>query len=281
MYEAKDSGRNTYKFYTDDMTEKAFARIKLESKLRHAIKDEDFALYFQPQVNAKTNTITGMETLVRWEHSSMGFIPPNDFIPIAEDTGLIIPLGFWILKKGMQQIVQWYEEGLTPGVLAINLSMMQLQKHRFISTLMKILDETMCKPQWIELEITESQVMKNPEETILTLQKISKLGIKIAIDDFGTGYSSLSYLKRLPIDRLKIDRSFIQEIPENEEDIAIALAIIALAASLNLEVIAEGVETKKQKEFLVENGCSDIQGYLYAKPMSADEMKKMLRNNVL
>jgi len=276
MYKAKNDGRNTYRFYTEDMTEKAFARIKLESSLRQAIKDEDLILYFQPQFNAKTNTLIGMETLVRWEHSSMGFIPPSKFIPIAEDTGLIIPLGIWILKKGMQQIVQWHDDGLTPGTLAINFSMLQLQKHDFISMLEKMLNETMCKPQWIEVEITESQVMKNPEKTISTLQKISQLGIKIAIDDFGTGYSSLSYLKRFPINRLKIDRSFIQDIPEDEEDMAIVQAIIALAKSLNLDVIAEGVETEEQKDFLVKNGCKNIQGYYYARPIPADKIMEML-----
>ncbi len=279
MYKAKNDGRNTYRFYTEDMTEKAFTRIKLESSLRKAIENEDFILYFQPQFNAKTNTLIGMETLVRWEHEREGFIPPDEFIPIAEDTGLIIPLGMWILKKGMQQIVKWYDDGLTPGTLAINFSMLQLQKYDFISMLEKMLDETKCKAWWLEVEITEGQVMKNPEQTILTLQKMSQLGIKIAIDDFGTGYSSLSYLKRLPLHRLKIDRSFIKDIPKDEEDVAITQAIIALAKSLNLDVIAEGVETEEQKEFLVENGCHDIQGYLYAKPMPTDEMEKMLREN--
>ncbi len=280
MYKAKNDGRNTYSFYTKDMTEKAFARIKLESSLRQAIEDEDFILYFQPQINAETNQIIGMETLVRWKHSSMGFIPPDKFIPIAEDTGLIIPLGTWILKKCMQQMVEWYKEGLNPGILAINFSMLQLQKHDFISMLEKMLDETMCKPQWLEVEVTESQMMKNPEQTILTLQKISRLGIEIAIDDFGTGYSSLSYLKRLPITGLKIDRSFINDIPEDEEDKAIVQAIIALAKSLKLYVIAEGVETEEQKEFLVKNGCNYIQGYLYSEPISADEMEKILRSSL-
>ena len=276
LYKAKNDGRNTYRFYTEDMTEKAFARIKLESRLRQAIENEDFTLYFQPQFNAKTNKIIGMETLLRWEHSSMGFVSPNKFIPIAEETGLIIPLGTWIMKKSMQQMVKWYDEGLTPGTLAINFSMLQLQKHDFISILKKMLDETMCKPQWLEVEITESQVMKNPKQTILTLQRISRLGIGIAIDDFGTGYSSLSYLKRLPINRLKIDRSFIKDIPEDEEDMSISIAIIALAKSLKLDVIAEGVETEEQKEFLLENGCEHIQGYLFAKPMPADQIRNML-----
>jgi len=279
MYKAKNDGRNTYSFYTEDMTEKAFERIALESSLRQAIKDENFILYFQPKIDGESDKIMGMEALIRWEDGSKGFIPPDKFIPIAEETGLIIPLGKWILKRGMQQIVKWYSEGLHPGSLAINLSMGQLQKHDFISMLKMMLKETMCQPQWLEIELTESQVMKNPEQTILTLQEISRLGIKISIDDFGTGYSSLSYLKRLPIDTLKIDRSFVKDIPGDEDDIAIVKAVIALARSLNLDVIAEGVETQEQKVFLVKNGCKNIQGYLYAKPMPADEMEKILRES--
>ena len=278
MYKAKNDGRNTYSFYTEDMTEKAYSRIKLESNLRKAIEDEDFTLHFQPQFNAITNMITGMEALIRWKYKKRRFIPPNSFIPIAEDTGLIIPLGLWVLKKSMQQIVQWYADGFTPGNLAINFSMLQLQKSDFVFRLEKMLDETKCKPQWIEIEITESQVMKDPEQTILTLKKISQLGITIAIDDFGTGYSSLSYLKRLPLHRLKIDRSFIADIPEDDEDMSISKAIIALALSLKLDVIAEGVETEEQKKFLVDNGCHHIQGYLYAKPMPADEIEKLLKS---
>jgi len=276
MYKAKDSGRNTYKFYTEDMTEKAFARIKLESNIRQAIKNEDFMLYFQPQVNASSNKIIGMEALIRWEHSTMGFIPPDRFIRVAEDTGLIIPLGKWILEEGMQQMVKWYDQGLKPGVLALNLSMIQLQERGFVAMLENMLKETGCQAKWLEVEVTESQVMKNPEETILTLQEINNLGIQIAIDDFGTGYSSLSYLKRLPIDILKIDRSFIKDIPDDEDDMVITKAIIALAESLNLHVVAEGVETKEQKTFLLDNGCKYIQGYYYAKPMPATDMVNML-----
>jgi len=220
-----------------------------------------------------------LEALIRWKDGSKGFIPPDEFIPIAEETGLIIPLGKWILRRGMQQIVKWYAEGLHPGSLAINISMVQLQKHDFVSMLKMMLKETMCQPQWLEMEVTESQVMKNPEQTILKLHEISQLGIKISIDDFGTGYSSLSYLKRFPIDTLKIDRSFVKDIPGDEEDVAIVKAVIALARSLNLDVIAEGVETQEQKVFLVKNGCKKIQGYLYAKPMPADEIEKMLRES--
>jgi len=280
MYKAKNDGRNTYSFYTEDMTQKAFERLGLESSLRQSIKDENFMLYFQPKFEGESNKIIGMEALIRWEDGSKGFIPPNKFIPIAEETGLIIPLGKWILRRSMQQMVKWYAEGLYPGKLSINLSMLQLQKHDFVSMIEMMLKETRCQPQWLEIEVTESQVMKNPEQTILTLQEISRLGIEISIDDFGTGYSSLSYLKRLPIDTLKIDQSFVKDIPDDEETIAIVKAVIALARSLNLHVIAEGVETEEQKVFLIKNECSNIQGYLYAKPMPADEMEKMLRESL-
>ena len=280
MYKAKNDGRNTYRFYTEDMTQKAFERMAFEASLRQTIKDDDFMLYFQQQVDGESDKIIGLEALIRWKDGSKGFIPPDKFIPLAEETGLIIPVGEWILRNSMQQIAKWHAEGLHTGRLAINISMLQLQKNDFIPLLKMMLKETMCQPQWLEMEVTESQVMKNPEQTILTLQEISRLGINISIDDFGTGYSSLSYLKRLPIDTLKIDRSFVKDIPEDEEDVAIVKAVIALARSLNLRVIAEGVETQEQKEFLVKNGCSNIQGYLYAKPMPADEMEKMLRESL-
>lgn len=277
MYKAKDSGRNTYVFYTEDMTAKAFERITMEADMRRAIKNEDFTLYFQPQVNALTNRIVGMETLLRWEHKTLGFIPPFEFIPIAEETGLIIPLGKWILRECMKQVTLWYKKGVEPGILSINLSMIQLQENNFVPDLINMLEETQCKAEWLEVEVTEGQVMKNPEKTIKTLEEISNLGIEIAIDDFGTGYSSLSYLKRLPIDRLKIDRSFIKDIPDDEDDIAISKAIIALAKSLNMQVIAEGVETEEQKKFLLENDCKYIQGYFYSKPVPLKEMEEMIQ----
>lgn len=276
LYKAKNDGRNTYRFYTEDMTQKAFERMALETKLHQAIKHQEFLLYFQPQINVESDTIIGLEALVRWKDVNEEIITPNNFIPVAEETGLIISLGEWILKAGMQEIVKWYAKGLDPGRLAINISMLQLQRYDFISMLEILLKETMCKPQWLEIEVTESQVMKNPEQAILTLQKISDLGIGISIDDFGTGYSSLSYLKRLPINTLKIDQSFIQDVPDDEDDIAIVQAIIALAKSLNLDVIAEGVETEEEKMFLVENGCQIIQGFLYAKPMPSDDIEELL-----
>jgi diguanylate cyclase (GGDEF)-like protein len=278
MYKAKSLGGNNYQFYTEDMTQKALARMELEHNLRSAINNEDFILYYQPQfkVGAVGDKIVGMEALIRWKDADNSFISPDTFIPLAEDTGLIIPLGKWIMKEGMRQMVEWYNKGLNPGVLALNFSMLQLQEHDFVFHLGTLLELTECKAHWIEIEITETQMMKNPEVTISTLKELHTLGIKIAIDDFGTGYSSLSYLKRLPIDTLKIDKAFIENLPEDEENLAITKAIFALAKSLNLAVVAEGVETVEQKNALLENGCQYIQGYHYARPMNAEAMENCL-----
>lgn len=203
---------------------------------------------------------------------------PDKFIPLAQETGLILAIDSWVMKSAMTQVAKWYEMGLDPGILALNLSMKQLDQKGFADKLNLILIESGCKPQWIELEVTEGEIMKNPQSAIEVLGKISQMGIELAVDDFGTGYSSLSYLKHLPIDKLKIDKSFIDGLPNNEEDVSIAIAIIALAKSLKLSVIAEGVETLEQKEFLVENGCDYIQGYYYSKAISVEEMEEMLKN---
>jgi diguanylate cyclase (GGDEF)-like protein len=277
MYKAKEKGRNNYQFYTSEMTEVAFDRVLMETSMRFALEKEEFIVHYQPQVDGRLNKIIGMEALVRWNHEKMGLISPATFIPLAEETGLIIALDQWVMKTGMVQMREWYEAGLNPGRLSLNLSMKQLQQEDFIEIVKNILNETGCKAEWIEFEITESHIMHNVMEAIETLNNIKALGISIAIDDFGTGYSSLSYLKKLPVDKLKIDRSFIMDIPDNREDAAITNAIIAIAESLNLRVIAEGVETRKQKEYLLECGCHFIQGYLYYRPMPAEKMAKVLQ----
>jgi diguanylate cyclase (GGDEF)-like protein/PAS domain S-box-containing protein len=276
MYRAKKEGRNNFQFYSAEMTELAFERVVMEASLRTAIKKSEFVVYYQPQVDAKADKIVGMEALVRWNHTTMGLVSPEKFIPLAEATGLIIEIDRFVMKTAMQQISSWYEEGLNPGVLALNLAMKQLQQKNFVETLKEMMQQTKCQPEWIELEVTEGQIMTNPHEAINILNEISSMGIAIAVDDFGTGYSSLSYLKKLPVTKLKIDQSFIRDLPDDEDDIAISKAVIALAQSLNLDIIAEGVERVEQKEFLLENGCELIQGYLYAKPMPADEMRKRL-----
>ncbi|MCK4974199.1 MAG: EAL domain-containing protein, partial [Sulfurimonas sp.] len=254
----------------------ALSKVIMESSMRKALKNEEFVLCYQPQINASNDELIGMEALVRWQHPTKGLIPPSEFIPLAEETGLIIELDKWVMRTAMNQISKWYEEGLNPGVLALNLAIKQLHQKDFIDVVDNLIKETNYKAEWLELEVTESQIMTDPEHAIAKLTEISNMKIEIAIDDFGTGYSSLSYLKRLPIDKLKIDQSFVSDIPHDEDVKSITKAIIALAKSLNLSVIAEGVETEEQKTFLVENECKNIQGYLYAKPMPADEMEKFL-----
>ncbi len=276
MYKAKDEGRNNFQFYSSDMTEFALKRVAMKTSLREAIKKEEFVVYFQSQVDASIEKLIGMEALVRWEHPSMGLLSPIEFIDLAVETGMIIEIDNLVMKMAMKQVSAWYKEGLEPGILALNLTMQQLESDNFIQRLQDNIQSSEFNPEWLELEITEGQVMKKPEEAIVKLNQINELGIKIAIDDFGTGYSSLSYLKRFPINKLKIDQSFIKDIPHNDEDVAIVKAIIALAQSLNLDILAEGVETTIQKEFLLANGCKNIQGYYYARPMPSDEMKKYI-----
>jgi|GEM_PF-2899027 len=277
MYRAKEEGRNNYQYYSSEMTELALKRVVMEASLRKALENEEFVVYYQPQVNGKSGEIVGMEALIRWKHPTEGLIYPNSFIPLAQDTGLIIAIDRLVMKIAMKQVAQWYDKGLQPGILALNLAIKQLGQDDFIEVLLSIMQESEFKPQWLELEVTEGEIMKNPKSAIEVLKNVSDMDIEIAVDDFGTGYSSLSYLKRLPIDKLKIDKSFVDGLPNDEEDVSIARAIIALAHSLKLSVIAEGVESREQKEFLVKNGCSHIQGYYYSKPIPSDEMEEMLK----
>ncbi|MEA3371645.1 MAG: EAL domain-containing protein, partial [Campylobacterota bacterium] len=276
MYKAKDEGRNNFQFYSAEMTELAFERVVVETSLRTSLENEDFIVYYQPQVDGETDKLIGMEALVRWQHRTMGLVSPAKFIPIAESTGLIVEIDRFVMRSAMEQFAKWYKEGLNPGVLAMNLSVQQLRQKDFIPMFTSLIQETECKPEWLELEVTESQLMTNPEEAIKVLNQINEIGVNLAIDDFGTGYSSLSYLKKFPINKLKIDQSFIRDLPDDEEDVGITNAVIALAKSLNLNIIAEGVETIEQRDFLVENGCRNIQGYFYEKPIPTDDMKRVL-----
>ena len=276
MYKAKEEGRNNYQFYSQEMTKIAFERVALETDLRLAIKNREFIVYYQPQVDALSGDIVGMEALVRWIHPKKGLIPPDDFIPIAEETGMIVNIDQIVMAEAMRQVGEWRAKGLKPGVLALNLSMDHLNNQNLIQIIQKSMLENGLDAQFLELEVTENRVMKKPKEMIFKLKKLNDMGIKIAIDDFGTGYSSLSYLKKLPINMLKIDKSFVRHIPDSEDDSSIAKAIIALAKSLNLDLIAEGVETIEQKNFLIENGCKNIQGYYYSKPVCSQDMEKLL-----
>ena len=276
MYKAKDSGRNRYFFYDEEMTKKAMERVFLETELRKAFVNDELLVYFQPQMNAQTNKLVGAEALVRWKHPELGLIYPDRFIPLAESTGMIVQLDRIVMKKALTQFKKWKDAGLNPGKLSMNLAIKQLEEKDFVKFIQNLLTEEECCYKNIEFEVTESQIMKDPDKSIEILQEISDLGVSISIDDFGTGYSSLAYLKRLPIKKLKIDKSFVDNLPEDLEDVAISKTIISLCKILNLKVIAEGVETLEQKDFLVQNGCMFIQGYFYSKPLNIEDMTEFL-----
>lgn len=279
MYAAKNSGKNCYKFYQQSMSEQLFESAKMDSSIKRGIDNDEFCLYYQPQIDLNTGNIIGVEALVRWQNPHVGLIFPNDFIPRAEENRLIIPLGAIIFQKALEQAKIWENEGIFHGTMAVNISGIQIEENNFvekIEAIRKIVDISAAK---IELEITESFLMKDPKYASETLQKLKNIGYKISIDDFGTGYSSLAYLKQLPLHKLKIDRTFIKDLPDDKDDRAIVRAIIALAKALELEVLAEGVETQEQKAFLIDNWCDTAQGYLFAKPISAKSFEDFLLQN--
>jgi len=274
MYQAKQEGKNNFQFYLPEMREFSLVRMVMKNSLRQAIDYEEFIIYYQPQVDANTGKLTGMEALIRWQHPEMGLLLPEKFIPLAKETALIVELDQWVMTKAMKQIYLWHQAGLNPGTLALNLSMRQLRNDDFMQIIQENITAIGFKPEWLELEVNEEEVMQKADESIAKLEQISKMGIKITIDDFGTGYSSLAYLKRLPVDKLKIDQSFITGIPDDKEDMEIVKAIIALANSLGIEIVAEGVETALQKNFLLENGCHYIQGHYYCEALPAEQIEK-------
>lgn len=276
LYRAKQQGGNNYHFYTTDMTDKALKRLSLESDLRRALEREEFRIHYQPQVDISSGRIVGMEALVRWQHPDHGLIPPMEFIPLAEDTGLIVPLGEWVLRAACAQNRLWQDEGFSPLRLSVNLSPRQFHQTELVSMVAKVLEETGLAAHYLELELTESSIMQNTESAIATLQQLKATGIKISIDDFGSGYSSLSYLKRLPIDVLKIDQSFITDTSTNPDDAAIVMAIIMLAHNLKLKVIAEGVELEDQLRFLRLLRCDEMQGFLFSKAVPAVDFQQLL-----
>jgi len=277
MYVAKNSGKNCFMFYKTSMTNDILISTKLDKEIKEAIENDEFMLHFQPLIDIQSDDIIGAEVLVRWQHREKGLVFPGDFISRAEETHAIIALGELIFKKALKQIKHWNEEGLFKGIIAINISSIQIEQEDFIQRIEDLCNAFNIDASRIELEVTESFIMKNPEQSAQTLQKLKSLGFGISVDDFGTGYSSLSYLKTLPIHKLKIDRSFIKDLPKDKDDRAIVRAIISLAKNLELEVLAEGVETKEQKKFLVENWCDSAQGYLFAKPMSAQDFEEFIR----
>ncbi len=273
MYKVKDEGRDNYQFYSQKMTDFIVEKTKMKNSLRQAIKKEEFSLFFQPQIDANLDTIIGMEALVRWAHPVLGLVSPVQFIPLAEETGMIVEIDAWVMKTAMKHISLWRKEGLNPGTLSLNLSAKELKSDALIQRVEKSMSSCNFNPNWLIMEVTEGHIMENPEEAIVRLKRLSDIGIAISIDDFGTGYSSLSYLKKLPVNEIKIDQSFIRDIPDDKEDVAIVKTIISLAKNLGLNIIAEGVETKEQRDFLLESGCCNMQGYYYAKPKPLDEMK--------
>ena len=269
MYHAKSAGRNNYQFFSADMNLATTERLDIERKLRHAITRNELTLCFQPQFHADASQPTGVEALVRWLHPTDGMIAPNRFIPVAEETGIIVEIGEWVLINACRTMKHWIDAGLKPMRMAVNVSARQLRRRDFCETVAGALAESGLPSELLELEITESSVMENPEEAVQILQRLGRMGVSLAIDDFGTGYSSLAYLKLFPIDRLKIDRSFVADIETDLNDRAIALGTIALAHSLGLQVIAEGVETEDQLDLLRSNGCDEVQGYLISKPLNS------------
>lgn len=279
MYHAKRVGRNTYNFYTEDMNAQTLEFLNLERDLQQALVHNDFKLHYQPQVHLETGAITGVEALLRWQHPIHGNMPPTTFIPIAEERGLITPIGNWVLETACRQSVAWVQQGLQPVRMAVNISALQLHHADFYEKLAAILTETGMDPCMLELELTESAMMQGEEAAALLLQQLKALGVQLAIDDFGTGYSSLSYLKRFPIDKLKIDRSFIKDLPLDTEDGAITQAIIGVGRSLKHTVIAEGVETLEQQQFLQKEGCDEMQGFYFSRPIPADQLAELLKSN--
>lgn len=278
MYRAKETGRNRFQFYMPAMNERAMERLRIEGDLRNALDREEFVLHYQPQVDLTAGRILGVEALIRWQHPVLGAVAPARFIELAEEMGLIVPIGVWVLRTACMQIVKWQQAGLGQMRVAVNLSARQFYQQDLVASIRNVLDETGIAPHLLELELTESMMMNDVEQAVGILNDLKALGLHLSIDDFGTGYSSLSYLKRFPIDLLKIDQSFVRDITLDPDDAAIVVSIISLAHSLRLKVIAEGVETEAQLRYLQQHGCDFMQGFYFSRPLPADECEQFLRN---
>ena len=276
MYRAKDLGKNNYQFYSDDLSARIFERLALENNLRHALERDEFILYYQPQIDARTNKVSGVEALLRWQHPELGLVTPNNIIPLLEETGLIEKVGHWVLETACRQSRALHDAGWSYLHMSVNISSRQFNNTDFISSLHDIINQTKINPEFLELELTESMLMRNASSTINALHSLSGRGVRFAIDDFGTGYSSLTYLRRFPIDTIKIDRSFIHDVTDNPDDAAITSAIIVMAQSLSLNVIAEGVENQKQLDFLTSRNCHYLQGNFFSRPLPAEELSQFL-----
>jgi len=278
MYRAKEKGGDSFEFYHPDMNFRSLERLHLETHLRKALSRGEIRVYYQPLVNLEDGNIFGMEALVRWEHPELGLVSPGEFIPLAEETGVIVPIGNWVLRAACIQNKLWHDKGHRLCV-SVNISMQQFQHPEFVATIQETLAETGLDPAWLALEITESVAMRNVNFVMETIEELKRIGVHISIDDFGTGYSSLSYLKRFRVHTLKIDRSFIRDVTTDEDNAAIVTALIAMSQQMKMRSLAEGVETTEQLTFLKERGCNEVQGYIYSKPLPADEFEKLLEKS--
>lgn len=276
MYRAKELGRNNFQFFTSDMNTKLLERTRLQQGLLEAIDKEQLRVVYQPLVDLQSGQVVGVEALLRWQHPELGTVSPAQFIPLAEETGLIVPIGRWVLLAACRQQVAWREQGLVPLKMSVNVSPRQFRESNWVATVTQVIDETGIEPQYLELEITESLIMENVERAVATMNELNALGVQLSIDDFGTGYSSLSALRQFPVARLKIDRSFIGGLPGTNDDQSIATAVIALGHRLNMKVVAEGVENLEQQEFLRAHRCNEMQGYYFSRPVSADDIVQLL-----
>jgi len=280
MYHAKQLGRDNYQFFKQEINDRVVERHSLEAGLRRAMARKEFVLYYQPKINLETGEITGAEALIRWQHPTRGLISPGEFVSIAEEIGLIVPMGRWVLREACRQVRAWLDAGLLPSPVAINISALEFRSEGFLEGVRDILLETRLAPGYLEIELTESVLMQDGESTSIMLQALKAMGVQLAIDDFGTGYSSLSYLKRFPIDSLKIDQSFVRDIATDPDDATIVSAVIAMGNSLNKRVCTEGVETQEQLTFLRGKHCSEGQGYYFSRPVAAEEYTKVLRAGI-
>jgi EAL domain-containing protein (putative c-di-GMP-specific phosphodiesterase class I) len=275
MYQAKGDGGNQFRFYATDMNSRAREALVLDSRLRDAIAQNQFVLHFQPQIDLRTRNIIGAEALVRWQTPDRGLVSPAEFLPRAEKNGLIVPINEWVLREACREAVTWPRRGLSPLRVGVNLSSIQFQKQSVPLLVARVLAETGLDPRRLDLELTESMLLEQTEAVVRDLQQLRDLGVGISIDDFGTRYSSLTYVKHFPVDRLKIDQSFVRDLGSNPHDAAIVRAIISLGHSLELEVVAEGVESAEQLAILVAEGCDEVQGYFFGRPMPSNDFVTM------